>query len=209
MLPDPIKRILNYFNTSFSSRSYLLGGAPRDLFLNRLPKDYDIYLYDSQEEITTSYIKNLSNEFTNVRMVDISNYAVSTGLPIRAIYTFDYFDFKIELIVLYDELCFNEILDTFSCTLSKFYYDTLFETVVPTREAKLAVATKSLVFSDNCTPSYKTKISNYFNDYIERDELQIAYHLIDKAINSVSDAQVQPSIVSYSTPLRTTYFYRA
>lgn len=158
---------------------YLLGGAPRDVFLGRTPRDYDFYLppVDIIPELTRSL------NLTDINVSDVYDEGIS-DLPIQCIVSAVYESYKIQLIILYDSYNRDEILGTFSCTLSKFWYNFETHTVNASNEARLAVSTKSLVFTPDVSQRYKTKILGYFPDYTVRNEVDIAYMLIEEAIDN-------------------------
>ena len=162
----------------------LAGGAPRDMYLGRTPRDYDFYVY-----IPPGLYHPEQEDFFDEGFEFVDNigqdYPGSPTNSIISVWVMEAHSATINVIVLEDTYTPAELVENFQCSLSKFYYDFDTHSAVATSPARLAIATKRITFSNNCSNNYKQKISSYFPEYTHCTYEQIALVLIEQAVNSV------------------------
>ena len=180
----------------------LAGGAPRDFYLKNPITDYDFYVH-STTSLSISTLESLG--FTEIYIANTDSYPHI--LASQVIYC-NYGDYLINIVVLPELLTTQQVLDTFSCTLSKCYFDFDTNTVVATKELRLAVSTRSLVFTDNIRDNYRDKMLRKFPRYTVRTELEVVYHLIELAVDSchkIKRVPFNPVQVTLNTTLHRYY----
>jgi hypothetical protein len=177
----------------------LAGGAPRDMYLGRTPRDYDFYVYMSDDHYEPEDHDFYEEGFDFVEYIG-QEYPGTPTSSIISVWEMEGCGSRINVIVINQMLTPTDLVDPFHCSLSKFYYDFETRSPVATPPARLAIATKRLTFSDNCSNSYKQKISGYFPDYTHYTYEQIALALIEQAVNSVPKRPNDTTQVTASTP---------
>ena len=184
MLSTDQLRSVKYDLQSIGFQNVILaGGAPRDMYLGRTPRDYDFYVYmpEGHYEPEDSDFYDEGFEFVEYTGQEYPG----TPNNIISVWEMQAYDSSINVIVLNQTFTPTDLVDSFHCSLSKFYYDFESRSPVATPPARLAIATKRLTFSDNCSNRYIEKISGYFPDYTHCTYEQIALALIEQAVNSV------------------------
>jgi hypothetical protein len=162
----------------------LAGGAPRDMYLDRAPRDYDFYVYMSDDHYEPEDHDFYEEGFDFVEYTG-QDYPGTPTNNILSVWEMDGYGSRINVIVLNQTFTPTDLVDSFHCSLSKFYYDFETRSPVATPPARLAIATKRITFSDNCSNNYIEKISSYFPEYAHCTYEQIALVLIEQAVNSV------------------------
>lgn len=135
----------------------LAGGAPRDIFFNRVPSDFDIYVpveYFEQINFNKELEAYLINAFTN-------QY---DHQYIKAIDNYMYAGYSFQLIFVSRD--FDSVINSFSCSLSKIYYkDGLLH---PSKVFINSWLDSVLYFNRNISESYYNKIRRKFPSFIVR-----------------------------------------
>lgn len=172
----------------------LAGGAPRDLYLDRTPKDWDIYV---SGYLQPSHL--LQAGFADIDHRDISSYG-NLGY-VQNIYYCKYKDNEAKLnIIVVDELYdILTLVNKFSCSLSKCYYDFAINQIVTTKAFRLSVATNTITFNEDVSDRYYAKITSYFPYYDVVTTNQLINRLIEEAISYHPSTKALPVILATST----------
>jgi hypothetical protein len=172
----------------------LAGGAPRDMYLGRTPRDYDFYVYIPQGVYPPERGDFFNEGFEFVDCIG-QDYSGTPTNSIPSVWIMEAYTATINVIVLENTYTPAELVENFQCSLSKFYYDFNTHSAVATSPARLAIATKRITFSNNCSNNYKQKISRYFPEYAHCTYEQIALVLIEQSVNSVPKCSSLPRMI--------------
>lgn len=169
----------------------LAGGAPRDLYFNQVNalhaksiEDFDMY-FSTLGSIGVSHLEHLG--FTDVRVLSSEEYEnEDEGFDPDWVAEGYYNGLKINFIVFTNTtrtINKDELINSFACSLSKFELDLERNRIVAFKEARLSMASKTLIFKPNTKASYLSKIRRYFPTYVVGSYQEAAIKLIDKEVN--------------------------
>ncbi len=170
----------------------LAGGAPRDYYMNSMGwtdakpvKDYDIFVFDSDdgfsvEDLYTAGFENVSS----LGAEDYDNSGNEDNVIIDSVYRCYYEGLELNVIIT-NQVTSEDIINNFGCSLSKFELDVETGQSKATKEARLSLMSRSLIFKPETSDNYKRKIKAYFPSFTERSYEQAAMYIIDKQIRSL------------------------
>lgn len=171
----------------------LAGGAPRDLYNNilspvyseRFVKDFDYFLECDISYISKPILESLG--FEDVTVLSNEDYELEDLLAPIFVARGYYKGLEINFVVQQEGITSDELIQDFSCSLSKF--ELILETgaLKATKEARLSMLSKVLVFKPNTSDSYKLKVSNYFPDFRVGSYQDAVMALVDKQINTLPE----------------------
>lgn len=168
----------------------IAGGAPRDIYFNSFDmkhsksvKDFDIYVMNlSDDPIEVSELEAFG--FTNVTLLGVEDYQ-NDGEPISQVIYAKYKGLEVNLVVYGQEITKEEIIDNFSCSLSKFELDIDRNLVIPHKEALLSISSKTLIFKPETRDSYKHKIKSYFSAYRTGTYQDAVLSILDRELSKL------------------------
>lgn len=133
----------------------LAGGAPRDIFFNRVPSDYDIYIPIEYAETLISDNNELHSYFTNSYPDNYSHDYIE--------YVVNYLYKEKRFQIIFVSKSFETVVNSFSCSLSMITYkDGL---LLPLKPFIDSWKYGHITFSSNVRVQYLAKICSKFYTY--------------------------------------------
>lgn len=125
--------VIKYLASLVSDKGVVCGGCCRDVHLGRIPKDYDVFIFNRADLYKLA--RQLEGEFQYEEQDNIIYTATLGDSTVQLLYG-EYFGTTPEVIV-----------ETFPFTVNQFWYDTKVGQIVSTALAKEAIKDKQLVFN--------------------------------------------------------------